>query len=193
MGPPGVIGNLLLQDDRNLKPDVLSAADTNGRLVGMISVEDYLYFVDTALDGMVEIVTELGDDLANRRLDVPGANSPYAILTHCLGVMEYWAGHVVAGRTVQRDRPAEFLARGPVADLVQRVRVAQQQLRSDLAGLEPTAPPRGTSGLHDLESPIARTQGGALEHVYEELAQHRGQMEVTRDLLLARSQGASGK
>jgi hypothetical protein len=151
----------------------------------MISVEDYLYFVDTALDGMVSIVTELGDELANQRLDVPGANSPYAILIHCLGVMEYWGGHVVAGRTVQRDRPAEFRASGAIVDLVDRVRVARRQLRSDMANLEPTAPPRGTSDRHDLESPIARTQGGALIHIYEELAQHRGQMEVTRDVLLS--------
>jgi hypothetical protein len=42
----------------------------------MISVDDYLFFVDEALDGMVRIVTELGDDLANRRPDVSGANSP---------------------------------------------------------------------------------------------------------------------
>jgi hypothetical protein len=32
---------------------------------------------------------------------------------------------------------------------------------------------------------MARTQGGALLHIYEELAQHRGQMEITRDLLWA--------
>ena len=42
----------------------------------MIDVDDFLYFVDEALEGMVTMVTELGDDLANRRLDVPGANSP---------------------------------------------------------------------------------------------------------------------
>jgi hypothetical protein len=51
----------------------------------MISVEDYLYFTDDAVNAMVGIVTELGDDRANRRLPVPGSNSPYAILTHCLG------------------------------------------------------------------------------------------------------------
>ena len=67
----------------------------------MISVDDYLWFVDEALDGMVDIVTTLGDDLANRRPDVPGANSPYVVLHHCLGVIDYWAGHIVAGRTIQ--------------------------------------------------------------------------------------------
>jgi hypothetical protein len=153
--------------------------------VAMISVEDYLSFVDAALDGMVSIVTELGDELANRRPDLPGANSPYVILTHCLGVMEYWAGHLVAGRRIERDRDAEFRAAGPVADLVERTRRARRQLEADLTNLEPFAAPRGTPRPDDAEVPRGRTQGGALLHVYEELAQHRGQMEGCRDVLLA--------
>jgi len=35
----------------------------------MISTEDYLYFLDQALDDMLEIVTRLGDDHVNRHLD----------------------------------------------------------------------------------------------------------------------------
>ena len=150
----------------------------------MISVEDYLYFVDEAIDGMVSIVIELGDDLANRKLDLPGAHSPYAILTHCLGVMEYWAGHVVAGRSIERDRAAEFRASGRVSELGDRARRARGRLRWDIANVEPFEAPRGETPPEDAHLPIARTQGGALLHVYEELAQHRGQMEVCRDLLL---------
>lgn len=152
-----------------------------------LSLDDYLWFVDEALAGMAAIVTELGDDLANRRPDLPGANSPYAVLTHCLGVVEWWAGHAVAGRVVERDRDAEFLASGPVAELVARVEEARRRLRADVATVESTAPLRGTDGLWpgDEHLPIARTQGGALVHVYEELAQHRGQMEGCRDVLLA--------
>jgi Protein of unknown function (DUF664) len=151
----------------------------------MIDVDDFLYFVDEALEGMVTVVTELGDELANRRLDLPGANSPYAILVHCLGVMEYWGGAMVAGRTIERDRDAEFRATGEVGGLVRRTRQARRRLDADLAGLEPLAPPRGTPEPEDVDLPLARTQGGVLMHVYEELAQHRGQMEVTRDVLRA--------
>jgi hypothetical protein len=141
--------------------------------------------VDEALDGMVEIVNELGDDLANRRLDVPGANSPYAILTHCLGVMEYWAGHLIAGRRIERDRDAEFRAFGAVADLVDRTTGARRQLETDLEDVEPFAAPLGVPQPEDADLPLARTQGGALVHLYEELAQHRGQMETCRDVLRA--------
>ncbi|MGH9025507.1 MAG: DUF664 domain-containing protein [Acidimicrobiia bacterium] len=151
----------------------------------MISSDDYLCYVDLALDGMVAIVTDLGDELANQRPDLPGANSPYALVTHCLGVMEYWAGHVVAGRRIERDRDAEFRATGSVAALVDRVREARRQLESDMANLAPFSPPRGTPRPDDAALPYARTQGGALLHVYEELAQHLGQVEISRDVIVA--------
>jgi hypothetical protein len=162
----------------------MGAAQTCESLA-VISADDYLYFVDEALDGMIRIVTGLGDDLANRRPDVPGANSPYVLLTHCLGVMEYWGGHLVAGRAIERDRDAEFRASGPVAPLVDRARRARHQLESDIADLEAYAPPRGVPHPPDAELPLARTQGGALLHIHEELAQHLGQMEGCRDVLRA--------
>ncbi|HML01243.1 MAG TPA: DUF664 domain-containing protein, partial [Acidimicrobiales bacterium] len=87
----------------------------------MISTDDYMSFVDEAIDGLIQIVEGLGDDLANRRPAFPEANSPYAILTHCLGVMEFWGGHLVGGREVVRDREAEFVASGPVGELLARV------------------------------------------------------------------------
>lgn len=151
----------------------------------MISIEGYLFFVDEALEGMVALVTELGGDSANRRPDLPGANSPFALLTHCLGVIEYWSGDVVAGRAIERDRDGEFRATGDVDGLVERVRRVRRQLEIDIAGIDPAAPPLGTLEPEDAELPLGRTKGGALVHLYEELAQHRGQMELCRDVLLA--------
>jgi Protein of unknown function (DUF664) len=151
----------------------------------VISTEDYLSYVDDALEGMAEIVTELGDELANRRPHLPDANTPFAILTHCLGVMEYWAGQVVAGRSIHRDRPAEFRATGPVADLINQIHAQRARFADDVAHADPFAPPRGEVPGADAALPLGRTQGGALLHVYEELAQHRGQLEITRDILLA--------
>jgi hypothetical protein len=154
----------------------------------VISIEDYLWYVDTALDGMLGIVEALGDGLANQAPDLPGANSPYAVLTHCLGVMEYWGGYVVAGRQIERDREAEFVATGEVGDLVTRARAAREQLARDLETLDPAAPPRGAVQRDDADAPLGRTQGGALFHLYEELSQHFGQMEITRDALIQAAQ-----
>lgn len=119
----------------------------------MISIDDFLYYVDDALNGMVGIVSELGDELANRRPDLPDANSPFAILTHCLGVMEYWAGEIVAGRSIVRDRPGEFRAAGRVAELTERVERARQQLRTDVAALDAFSPPRGVPPAKDSALP----------------------------------------
>lgn len=151
----------------------------------VISDDDYLWFAGRALDGMTAILTELGDEHANRRPPLPGANTPFAIVTHCLGVLEFWVGSLVAGREVHRDRAAEFTASGPVAELLDRLSAAKAQLRADLAAATPEAPLRGPSPVKYRDTPAGRSQGGALQHVYEELAQHHGQLELTRDVVLA--------
>lgn len=153
------------------------------------SLDDCVLFVDKALDQMAAIVAELGDELANRRPDLPGANSPYQLLFHCLGVCEFWGGGQIAGRTIERDRAAEFHAAGKVGPLCARVPAAKERLRRDLAKLDPTAPtstplpsewnPRGTERTF--------TQGEALIHVATEVSQHLGHLELTRDLLRHRA------
>lgn len=148
-----------------------------------ISVHSLVSYTDRAVDAMTGIVGDLGDDLANQRPALPGANSPYAILRHCLGVMDFWGGQVVAGRDVARDREAEFRAAGPVADLITAAEAAKRRFRADAVTAEPAEPPRGDHpGLGPGELEVL-SQGHALLHVLEELTQHLGQMEITRDLL----------
>lgn len=155
----------------------------------MIDAKDYAYFTDRALDGMAAIVNDLGDELANRRPTLPGANSPYALLTHCLGVVSYWAGHMVAGRPVERDRDAEFTATGSVAPLLAQIPEVKAQLARDAEDADSDAPLRNTppSSFKGPDRPLS--QGAALQHVYEELAQHHGQMELIRDVILAEFTG----
>lgn len=151
----------------------------------MITTEEYLYFAQRALDGMAAIVDSLGDDLANRRPPLAGANTAYALLTHCLGVAEAWAGGFVAGREVDRDRALEFEASGPVGPLLERVEAAKVQLGRDVASADFRAPLVSEPPREFHGPDTALTQGAALQHVYEELAQHHGQMELIRDVLLA--------
>jgi hypothetical protein len=147
----------------------------------VITVEQFCFYTDRALDAQIEILRDLGDRLVNSRPDLPGANSPYVIVNHCLAVMEYWGGHVVAGRESHRDRPGEFTASGSAFELIERAQRARTQLRDDLATMDPAAPPRELPGW-DL-APEEATQGAVMLHVYEELAQHLGQLELTRDIL----------
>jgi hypothetical protein len=151
-----------------------------------LDIEDYLWFVDDCLDAMVRIVGDLGDDLASTAPELPGANSPYAILTHCLGVVRWWGGEMVADHDVERDRDAEFVATGAVADLVEEVRRTRAVLRDDLTALRAGAPTARPSAPDYAETPFGRSQAGVLMHIFHELAQHLGQMEITRDVLRAR-------
>jgi hypothetical protein len=89
---------------------------------------------------MSETVIDLGDELACTRPDLAGANTPYGLLTHCLGVMAYWGGHVVAGRDIVRDRSAEFDATGTADELRAQVDEALDQLHAELAAIHPLSP-----------------------------------------------------
>jgi len=164
-----------------------------------ITADDFLYFINVALDGMVRIVEELGDERVNLRPDISGANSPYVILYHCVGCTHFWIGALIAGRQVARDRDAEFRARGTVADLVQAVRTLQKQLSEDITHVQGDQLLAYPDALLSLKAGTTRQgvqhwrQGKALMHAYEELAQHHGQMEITRDILMNQGSAAAEK
>ncbi|MEO8888609.1 MAG: aminotransferase class I/II-fold pyridoxal phosphate-dependent enzyme [Jatrophihabitantaceae bacterium] len=155
----------------------------------VVSAADYLYFVDRAVRGMGQIVTELGDGQSCVRPDMPGANTPYGLLSHCLGVIAYWGGHVVAGREVVRDRPGEFEATGSTAELPVRVDASLAQLRADLSTSAAQAPLRYAPDSWALGPDRPMTQATALFHLYEEVAQHHGQMQILRDALRSAEPG----
>ncbi len=150
-----------------------------------LTIEEYLWFVDDCLEAMTSIVEELGDELANTRPELPGANSPYAVLTHCLGVLEFWGGEMVADRPIERDRDAEFVATGPVSEIRAEVARSRERFVADLERLDPRARPSHPLPPEDAGVPFDRSQAGVLVHVFHELAQHLGQVELTRDLLRA--------
>jgi hypothetical protein len=149
-----------------------------------IAPEEFLPYINGALDGMLQIAETLGDERINRRPnDMANTSSPFVILTHCVGLTHYWLGAVLAGRPVQRDREAEFRAQGTVAEIRQAVQALQQQLQEDIKhvrGDQPTAFPEAVRQPHMQ----TWTQGRFLLQCYKELAQHHGHMELTRDVML---------
>lgn len=147
--------------------------------------DEYLYFLRRAFDGMLGVLEELGDDLGNTAPALPGANSPYAIAYHCVAVADYWLGHVVAGRRVDRDRPSEFTAKGDVRHLRREVEALFARLEADLREALPSGSPRNAPPA-EFEGPDRPLSvRGVQLHVLEELAQHHGQVQITRDLLRA--------
>lgn len=140
---------------------------------------------------MAGILTVLGDDLANRRPDLPGANSCYAIVNHCIGVVDYWAGSFIAGQRIPRDRDSEFTATGRVDELLERLMALQQRFPAwvEVAvteGIRDRSVAAGVRGGTTRAAVLATaTPEWALLHILHDIAQHVGHLEITRDLLLS--------
>lgn len=149
----------------------------------MITPREYLDYCDVAWDGYAAIARQLGDDLVNERPDLPGTNSCFGLIAHVVGVAGRWARTVNRGIVVPRDRDAEFTAQGSVADALVLIALGRTRLAEDVAA----TPDFAALSLNPPSDQPPESCGSILLHVYEELAQHLGQLEVTRDLLLAGS------
>lgn len=136
------------------------------------------------LTAIADLVVSLGDEVANRRPELDGANAPYGIANHCVGLVEFWLGSVVGGERIPRDRDGEFTATGAVADVAARL--------DDLADRVPgwvrialDEGPRDRTAVGSTRTSAVREASPEwmLLHVVRELSQHLGQLEITRDLL----------
>jgi hypothetical protein len=144
---------------------------------------DHFFLIERHLAPMLDIVADLGDTLDNTAPDLPGANTPYQLVFHSCGMLEWWIRESILGVPVGRDRAAEFTASGTFARLRARVEQVVRQLAEDLPRIDLDAPLRGGCGDY-AGTPIAASARGALLHVLEELAQHHGHLQITRDVLL---------
>lgn len=150
-------------------------------------VDALVVHLDRALDGMLSTARQLGDELVNAPTGLPGGNTAYQLVCHCCGVLEFWGGRVIADRSIERDREAEFCARGTVAELEALVAGQRSKFALDTRQLDGAADPRGPLRERDLDRDELRTQAGILLHVYEELAQHGGHLDLTADIVRAQS------
>lgn len=142
-----------------------------------------LHYALVKLDAMVAIPAEMDDGTANRTRGVPGSNSPYVLLFHSLGAMRRWSSTVNLGVEVPRDRDAEFRASGSVADLLELAAAQREAFIADVRATDLTAAPASAPpGRNPAET---ATCLAVLVHVIEELAQHLGHLEITRDVLAA--------
>ena len=147
-----------------------------------ITTADFVQFCDRTIDGTTAAFRRLDDGSINRRPDLPGANSPFVLVTHALAAFDWWVSHVVCGHPSERDRPAEFIATGTIADLEELAATTRTRLHELVPEIEAAemlyVEPRLQTAL-DGEW----TVGAALIHAYEELAQHLGHLEITVDLI----------
>ena len=82
-----------------------------------ITVDDFEVFCRRSFAGVLRVVVDLGDELLNDKPALTNGNSPFVLVTHILGVCEWWVGHVLLGEPMVRVRDEEFTANGTIADL----------------------------------------------------------------------------
>jgi uncharacterized damage-inducible protein DinB len=109
-------------------------------------------------------------------------NSVFGLATHCLGAERHWVHEFIGQRKVERDRAAEFRARGEDVSALQAAyaaaaRESEQVLgrlvESDLQVL------RGGEEKHSIRWIIL--------HIVEHYNEHVGQMRLTRQMWENRS------
>jgi uncharacterized damage-inducible protein DinB len=108
----------------------------------------------------------------------PDMNSITVLATHTAESLRYWIGEVVGGEPANRDRVAEFQARGKdSATLIKRLDevLAYSHAVLEKLTLANLEEPR-TSQYRDHDFNVA----WALDHTLVHVAQHLGHIEVTR-------------
>ena len=149
----------------------------------MISADDFVLFCERTIDSMTSVVGRLDDEQVNSRPELPGANTPFQVVTHALAACEWWTSHIVCGHPSDRRRDGEFTASGTVADLVGATAIAKDRLRALLPELS-TATELHIDPQTRVPLGAPWTVGAALINAHKELAQHLGHLEITVDLLV---------
>jgi uncharacterized damage-inducible protein DinB len=134
------------------------------------------------------------EPLLNQPLALPETNTLFALATHLVGAGEFWVLAHAGGRTIARDRAAEFRAVGTLPELVERYERWIADMHEVLDSMPDEAmgrvvPLATTSWFRQLDRPA--TVRHCLLHAVEHSALHQGHIQLTCQLL--RHQGAAAK
>ena len=136
-------------------------------------------------DRLLETIADLDDEAVNWKPPAPGANSLLVLVTHALGSAEQHVVGEAAGKTVVRNRDAEFATTGGSGHLAARAAEVRRRIDEAVVGLE--------GQLDDeREPPFGKWRGSRatardrLIHSISHTAEHVGHAQVTRDLYNAR-------
>lgn len=133
------------------------------------------------IEGLLDALDGLTQDELNRPL-LPTANSLVALATHTIGAAEFHVLQSLCGQSVSRDRAQEFRAAGSsVAALRERWADARERMQRAIAAL----PPEELGRERDLPYLGKVTGLEVLLATVRHSAEHHGQADLTRDLLLA--------
>jgi uncharacterized damage-inducible protein DinB len=148
--------------------------------------------LDLLANDVLRSLEGVPEEMLNREIEVPEANSLFAIATHLLASSKVWTLVAIGGRDVPRDRDAEFVATGTLDELRGDYDAWLSAMHEVLDGMPDSELGRSTGyapyrdDLLNHEPDIeAMTVVHALAHAIDHMAIHLGHIQVTRDTLLA--------
>lgn len=136
-------------------------------------------------DRLLETIAGLNDEAVNWKPPAPGANSLLVLVTHALASAE---DHVVgkgAGKTVVRNRDAEFATTGGSGHLAARAAAVRRRIDEALVGLEGRLDEEREPPVGKWPTPRG-TVRDRLIHSISHTAEHVGHAQLARDLYNAR-------
>jgi hypothetical protein len=152
---------------------------------------DELKLYSEMLDELAKRIAATVDGLTYEQMNweppIHDANSMFVIATHALECTRSWVLHIVAGKPVGRDRPAEFASAGTAADIEALASEVAHQVTSALAEVPAerldhhSVPPQEVYGASQTRQITGRF---ALTHMIEHMGIHLGHLQLTRDLAL---------
>jgi hypothetical protein len=153
-----------------------------------VEIESFRIRFGYELDRLLETIADLDEEAVNWKPPVPGTNSLLVLVTHALASAEEHVVGKAAGKTVVRNRDAEFASTGGSGHLAARATEIRRRIDDALTELdgrldEEREPPFG-------RWPASRgTVRDRLVHSISHTAEHVGHAQLTRDLLKARAAG----
>ncbi|HTI14159.1 MAG TPA: DinB family protein [Dictyobacter sp.] len=139
-------------------------------------------YILSSLDRLLQCLEGLNEEQLNWRPPAPNTNSLYALAVHTMANAEENILSTLYDRPSPRNREQEFLAQGTSADaLISQWQDLRERLQDALLGL--TSDDLERVHVHPRRDTI--TGLDILIVVARHSAEHLGQVELTRDLMLA--------
>ena len=147
-------------------------------------IESFRLRFEYEFDRLLETIADLDEEAVNWKPPVPDGNSVLVLVTHALASAEDNVVRRGAGKTVVRNRDAEFAATGGASHLVARANEVRGRIADALAGLEGRLDEERESTFGKW--PARWTVRDSLLHAISHTAEHAGHAQLTRDLYKAK-------
>ncbi|MBI5948041.1 MAG: tRNA (guanosine(37)-N1)-methyltransferase TrmD [Chloroflexi bacterium] len=149
-----------------------------------------LAVLEAIVDDLLALLDRSDDDCVNWQPPAEGANSIAGLVPHGFAALDLWLSRALADQ-VDRDASAELRGSASSVDLAGLVEMARPRYRRQFARLT-KVPPATVRTMTNLDATASGqlTVAWCVEHALTHLAEHWGQVQLTRDLYGRRGPGA---